>query len=92
MLRAVETGRNRSLSALAGKQMCGDLAESVMQSISRAVGGSAFSRAMPYGFWAEDVRALGFLRPPWNLAYDMLFEASWTGPGAPRQQAEQQAP
>jgi hypothetical protein len=24
------------------------------------------------------VRALGFLRPPWGLAYDRLFDLSWS--------------
>ena len=26
-----------------------------------------------FGNWFEDVRALGFLRPPWGLAYDGLI-------------------
>jgi len=36
-----------------------------------------FSRSSPLGRWAQDVRALGFLRPPWGLAYDQLFAMSW---------------
>jgi transcriptional regulator with XRE-family HTH domain len=40
-------------------------------------GGGAYSRHSPYGFWLEDVPALGFLRPPWGMAADLLFESSW---------------
>jgi len=36
-----------------------------------------FSRSSPLGRWAQDVRALVFLRPPWGLAYDQLFAMSW---------------
>jgi hypothetical protein len=45
------------------------------------MGGGTYARHSPFGFWAEDVRALGFLRPPWSLAYANLFEESW-GSGA----------
>lgn len=31
-----------------------------------------FSRSSPFASWFEDVRALGFLRPPWGLAYDSV--------------------
>ncbi len=77
-LRAVESGQDRAFSMLAGKQLGCDLAESICRRLSRVVGGSSFSRGLPFGFWAEDVRALGFLRPPWNLAYDRLEALSWT--------------
>ncbi len=42
----------------------------------RIHGGSTFSRRSPFAHWFEDVRALGFLRPPWALAYDTLFTTS----------------
>ena len=48
-----------------------------MLRISKVVGGSAYSRNFPYGFWLEDVRALGFLRPPWGFAFDRIFQGSW---------------
>jgi hypothetical protein len=76
-LRAIETGRNRAFASLAGKETVAELAENVLRRLSREVGGSAYSRAMPYGSWAEDVRALGFLRPPWSLAHEMLYEMTW---------------
>jgi hypothetical protein len=43
------------------------------------LGGGTFSRSSPFGFWLEDVRALGFLRPPWGLAYEQLLQLSWEG-------------
>ena len=33
--------------------------------------------SVPVRAWFEDVRALGFLRPPWGLAYDALFGTSF---------------
>jgi hypothetical protein len=40
------------------------------------IGGGTFHRRSPLGHWFEDVRALGFLRPPWGLAYDRMVEGS----------------
>lgn len=57
-----------------GKLAIAELAETAMQRLCRVVGGGAFTRYSPYGYWFEDVRALGFLRPPWGLAYDRLWE------------------
>jgi hypothetical protein len=37
---------------------------------------SGVRTASPFASWFEDVRALGFLRPPWGLAYDNLFLTS----------------
>jgi hypothetical protein len=48
--------------------------------ITRVVGGATFSQRSPFGWWFEDVRALGFLRPPWGLAADGLFDQSFTPP------------
>jgi alkylation response protein AidB-like acyl-CoA dehydrogenase len=59
-----------------GKLAIAELAETAMRDIGLAVGGSAFSRGNPFGQWAQDVRALGYLRPPWNLAWDGLVEAT----------------
>lgn len=59
------------------------LAESVMTRLCRIAGGSAYARHSPLGFWFEDVRAAGFLRPPWTVASESLFTLSWQGePGA----------
>ena len=50
--------------------------------LTRVLGGGTFSRRSPFAHWFEDVRALGFLRPPWGLAYDPLFATS-TEPSPP---------
>ena len=44
---------------------------------TRVIGGGTFSRRSPFASWFEDVRALGFLRPPWGLAYDVLLATSF---------------
>ena len=42
---------------------------------------AATARHSPFGFWFEDVRALGYLRPPWNLAFDALLASAFNSPG-----------
>jgi len=73
MLRAIEEQNNSRLRSVQAKTAVAELAESVLRRISRIVGGGALSRSSPFGYWYEDVRALGFLRPPWGLSYDQLF-------------------
>ena len=80
MLRAMETGNASRRQTLQGKTAVAELAESALARIGRVLGGATFSRHAPFGTWAEDVRALGFLRPPWGLAYDRLLESSLTPP------------
>lgn len=77
MLRAIETGTDGPHRAMQAKVAIAELAESVTSRICRVIGGGTFARSSPFGYWHEDVRALGFLRPPWGLAYDTLFE--WSG-------------
>lgn len=60
------------------KYSMAELAESVTRRLCRVIGGSAFSARSPFAHWHEDVRALGFLRPPWALAHDQLFDSSWS--------------
>jgi alkylation response protein AidB-like acyl-CoA dehydrogenase len=74
MLRAIEEDRDRQLRSVQAKTAIAELAESVLRRISRVIGGGTFSRSSPFGYWYEDVRALGFLRPPSGLAYYRLFE------------------
>jgi len=71
----VEEDNNSKHIAIQGKMVIAELAESVTRRICRVTGGGSFSRHSPYGFWFEDVRALGFLRPPWGLTYHNLFES-----------------
>jgi alkylation response protein AidB-like acyl-CoA dehydrogenase len=78
MLRAVEENRDGRRNAVQGKMAIAELAEAATGRLCRVLGGGTFSRSSPFGHWHEDVRALGFLRPPWGLAYDNLFTASLT--------------
>ena len=73
MLRAMEAAQDSRLRTVQAKTAIAELAESVLRRICRVIGGGTFSRSSPFGYWLEDVRALGFLRPPWGLAYDRLF-------------------
>jgi alkylation response protein AidB-like acyl-CoA dehydrogenase len=75
MLGAMETARDSGLRCVQAKTAIAELAESVLRRICRVIGGGTFSRSSPFGYWIEDVRALGFLRPPWGLAYDRIFGA-----------------
>ena len=77
-LRAVESGDHaRAVHAtLRAKQGVAELAEACLSRLARVIGGGTFSRRSPFASWFEDVRALGFLRPPWGLAYDTLFLTS----------------
>ena len=77
-LRAVEAGDSAALfAALCAKESVAELAEATLGRLARVIGGGAFSRRSPFATWFEDVRALGFLRPPWALAYDNLFGLSF---------------
>jgi len=78
-LRAVESGEPATAlhGALRAKESVAELAEGALARIARVVGGGTFSRPSPFSSWFEDVRALGFLRPPWGLAYDSLFGTSF---------------
>jgi alkylation response protein AidB-like acyl-CoA dehydrogenase len=78
-LRTIEAG-DPARSAYAGlraKESIAELAESSLGRLARVIGGGTFSRRSPFAAWFEDVRALGFLRPPWGLAYDTLFATSF---------------
>ena len=80
MLRAVEEDRDGRRHVIQGKMAIAELAEAATGRICRVLGGGTFSRSSPFGYWYEDVRALGFLRPPWGLAYDNLYAwslAAW---------------
>jgi alkylation response protein AidB-like acyl-CoA dehydrogenase len=77
MLRAVEEKGNAAYDVLRGKTAVAELAETTLGRICKIMGGGTYNRYAPFGFWLEDVRALGFLRPPWGLAYENLYKASW---------------
>jgi hypothetical protein len=78
MLRALETpGAETAPATLRGKVAIAELAEAVLTRICRVMGGGTYARSSPFGCWAHDVQALGFLRPPWGLAFDAMLEATW---------------
>jgi hypothetical protein len=78
-VRAVESGEPVTAfhDALRAKEMVAELAEQVLLRLTRVIGGGTYSARSPFSHWFEDVRALGFLRPPWGLAYDSLFQTSF---------------
>jgi alkylation response protein AidB-like acyl-CoA dehydrogenase len=79
-LRAVETQTSGALAAARAKLTVAELAEQALLSLARVIGGGSFSRSAPFGQWAQDVRALGFLRPPWGFAYDQLIGLEFAAP------------
>ena len=82
-LRSVEAGGfTATHGALRAKEAVADLAEATLLRLTRVLGGGTFSQRSPFAHWFEDVRALGFLRPPWGLAYDLLFLTSFGPPEA----------
>jgi hypothetical protein len=75
MQTAVEQQGSGALrTALMGKTVIAELSESCMGRLCKVMGGGSYARYSPFGFWFQDVRALGFLRPPWPLAYPQLFQ------------------
>jgi alkylation response protein AidB-like acyl-CoA dehydrogenase len=74
LMRAIETEADVPRTGRLAKLAVAELAESVLSRICRVIGGSSYSMNSPFGFWLEDVRALGFLRPPWSLAHAFLSE------------------
>ena len=77
MLQAIERGERIGQASVQGKVAVAELAESALGRLCRVMGGGTYARSSPFGHWFEDVRALGFLRPPWGLAFDHLIEESW---------------
>ncbi|HUG68392.1 MAG TPA: hypothetical protein VMM76_11630 [Pirellulaceae bacterium] len=75
MLRAIETGSDVRHQVLTGKTAIAELSEAALTRLGRLMGGSTLGRRSPFGFWLNDVRALGFLRPPWPLAFKTLEDA-----------------
>ena len=77
-VRAVEAGDPAGAlrAGIRAKTATAELAEASLRRITGVLGGGSFSGSSPFAHWFEDVRALGFLRPPWGLAYDTLFATS----------------
>jgi alkylation response protein AidB-like acyl-CoA dehydrogenase len=80
-LRALERHGRARLDTGMAKANGALLAESIMTRLCRIAGGAAYSRRSPLGHWFEDVRALGYLRPPWSIALDSLHAVCWEADG-----------
>jgi alkylation response protein AidB-like acyl-CoA dehydrogenase len=78
-LRAIEGGDHYQAlrAALRAKTATAELVEGCLRRVGQVMGGGTFSRRSPLAWWFEDVRALGFLRPPWGLAFDNLFATAF---------------
>lgn len=72
MLAAVAEKPNFILDTVRAKTVVAELAEAALAGVGRAMGGGAFTRYNPLGQWSQDVKALGFLRPPWGLAFEQM--------------------
>ncbi|WP_370870328.1 acyl-CoA dehydrogenase family protein [Cypionkella sp.] len=73
MSRSLGTG-SAGTNVLHGKLAIADLSEKALAGLSHALGGSSLSRSSPFGQWMQDVRALGYLRPPRALTHARLLE------------------
>ncbi len=72
-LRSIESeSETMQADAMHAKVACAELIETALSRMSKVVGGASYSKAMPLAQWTEDVKALGFLRPPMPLAFDQL--------------------
>ncbi len=69
-----EQGTLNPRTFLLAKQSIAGLAESVLTRLCQIAGGTSYTWYSPLGAWFEDVRALGYLRPPWALAFDQMYE------------------
>ena len=75
-LKTLEDGTSDRYNSLMLKEAVANLADSILNRLCKLTGGTAYTWYSPLGGWLEDVRALGFLRPPWALAYEQLFNMS----------------
>jgi len=76
-LQMLDQGVIDRRTILMTKESVAELSESVLTRLCKLTGGTAYTWYCPLGGWLEDVRALGYLRPPWALAYDNLFNMGW---------------
>lgn len=77
-LCAIESDSGGLLAAARAKATIAALAEQCFVDLGRVLGGASYARDTPFGQWAEDVRALGFLRPPWGFAFEQILKLDLT--------------
>ena len=75
-IRAAEGSdlRAAQIATLHAKLLIAEMGEELLLRLGRIVGGGSYSRSQPLGQWSQDIRALGFLRPPWGLAAEQLSD------------------
>lgn len=76
-MRAFDQDTQDRRSNLLAKESVARLAESMLGRLCALTGGTAYTKYSPLGAWYKDVRALGYLRPPWTLAFEQMYELSW---------------
>ena len=76
-MRTFDQGTQNRRTVLLAKTSIARLAESVLSRLCKLTGGSAYTWYAPLGAWFEDVRSLGYLRPPWALAFDQMYAMGW---------------
>jgi alkylation response protein AidB-like acyl-CoA dehydrogenase len=76
-LQTLEQGKLDRRTILLTKACIARLSESVLSRLCKLTGGTAYTWYCPLGAWLHDVQALGYLRPPWALAFDNLFTMGW---------------
>src|SRR5262249_1712381 len=77
MLRGVEArGATAMLGTLRGQKAIATLAGSITTRLCRVIGGATLRPPTALRTRLADVGALGFLRPPWALAFDAISDRS----------------
>jgi alkylation response protein AidB-like acyl-CoA dehydrogenase len=83
-LQTLDQGTLNRRTILMTKECIARLSESVLSRLCKLTGGAAYTWDCPLGAWLQDVQALGYLRPPWSLAFDNLFTMGWQDNDATR--------
>ena len=76
-LQTLDQGKLNRRTILMTKECIARLSESVVSRLCKLTGGAAYTWYCPLGAWLHDVQALGYLRPPWALAFDNLLTMGW---------------
>lgn len=76
-LQMMDRGIVDRRTILMTKESIARLSESVLSRLCKLTGGTAYTWYCPLGAWLQDVQALGYLRPPWALAFDNLYNMGW---------------
>lgn len=74
MIRAVETKGGLPREVVMGKVIVAEMAESVLNRLSKLMGPEAYSQHSTFPIWVADVQFFGIMRPSFTNAYDDTFE------------------